>query len=166
MDHMSLSDELRKQLIESAAWGKAGITPRIDEEVETEETEEVEQIDERKKDWGMGKDERSRTDPGEEDYTTKKGKKKKSGKGRAFLKADTEHEDAEGAEELEEAVHVCPLCTSILDESIDEERILEHLDVVLGLVDRLSQMNEGDEDIDQVIDQTLEELLLGSDEEE
>ena len=28
MDHMKLSDELRQQLMESAAWGKAGITPR------------------------------------------------------------------------------------------------------------------------------------------
>jgi len=125
MDHMSLNDELRKQLIESAAWGKAGISPRLDETVETEETDAGEEYEE-----------------------------------------DSKHEDAEDAEELEEAVHVCPLCTSILDESIDEERILEHLDVVLGLVDRLSQLQEGEEDIDQVIDQTLEELLLGSDEEE
>ena len=145
MDHMSLNDELRKQLIESAAWGKAGITPRIDETVETEEVVEE---------------------------GTTKGKRRKTAR-RAYEKpevaqevAHTEHEDAEGAEELEEAVHVCPLCTSILDESIDEERILEHLDVVLGLVDRLSQLQEGDEDIDQVIDQTLQELLLGSEEEE
>ncbi len=79
----------------------------------------------------------------------------------------TEVEDAEDAEELEEAVaHVCPLCTSQLDESIDEERILEHLNVVLGLVDRLSQLNEGDEDIESVIDETIAELLLQDDEEE
>ena len=135
MDHMSLNDELRKQLIESAAWGKAGITPRIDEEVETEEVVE-------------------------EATTTTKGKVRKV--------AHTEYEDTEDTEdteELQEAIHVCPLCTSILDESIDENRIVEHLDVVLGLVDRLSQLQEGEEDIDQVIDQTLEELLLGSEEE-
>ena len=77
---------------------------------------------------------------------------------------DTEHDEEEG-EELEEAAHVCPLCVSQLDESIDEERILEHLNVVLGLVDRLSQLHEGDEDIESVIDETIAELLF-SDEEE
>ena len=39
MDHMKLSDELRNQLLENAAWGKAGITPVLSEEV-VEETEE------------------------------------------------------------------------------------------------------------------------------
>ena len=117
MDHMRLTDELRQQLLEAAAWGKADIKVSLNED--TDKEEEVEE----------------------------------------------EEEEAE-EEVVEEAIHVCPLCVSQLDESIDEERILEHLDVVLGLVDRLSQMNEGDEDIDQVIDQTLEELLLGSDEEE
>ena len=40
MDHMNLSDELRKQLLESAAWGKAGIKPQVTEDVDVEETEE------------------------------------------------------------------------------------------------------------------------------
>ena len=31
MNHMNLSDELRNQLLEAAAWGKAGITKRVDE---------------------------------------------------------------------------------------------------------------------------------------
>jgi len=76
-----------------------------------------------------------------------------------------ELEEAEEAEELEEGAHVCPLCVSQLDESIDEERILEHLNVVLGLVDRLSQLNEGDEDIESVIDETIAELLFADEEE-
>ena len=76
-----------------------------------------------------------------------------------------ELEEAEEAEELEEGAHVCPLCVSQLDESIDEERILEHLNVVLGLVDRLSQLNEGDEDIESVIDETIAELLFTDEEE-
>jgi len=76
-----------------------------------------------------------------------------------------EAEEAEEAEELEEGAHVCPLCVSQLDESIDEERILEHLNVVLGLVDRLSQLNEGDEDIESVIDETIAELLFADEEE-
>ena len=106
MDHMKLSDELRQQLMESAAWGKAGITPRLDEsQNEVEETEEAEEV-------------------------------------------------------VNEAAHVCPLCVSELYEAIDEERILEHLNVVVGLVDRLSQLNEGDEDVETVIDETIQELLF------
>jgi len=74
---------------------------------------------------------------------------------------EEETEEVEETEEaIEEAIHACPLCASQLDESIDEERLLEHLNVVMGLVDRLSQLNEGDEDIDAVIDETLSELLL------
>ena len=79
---------------------------------------------------------------------------------------DAEVAEVEDAEELEEAsAHVCPLCVSELDESIDEERILEHLNVVLGLVDRLSQLNEGDEDIESIIDETIAELLFADEEE-
>jgi len=77
-----------------------------------------------------------------------------------------ETEETEETEELEEASHVCPLCTSELSEEISEDSLLEHLDIVLGLVDRLSQMNEGDEDVDEVIDAALEEILLGSSVEE
>ena len=103
---MKLSDELRQQLMESAAWGKAGITPRLDEsQSEVEETEEAEEV-------------------------------------------------------VNEVAHVCPLCVSELYEAIDEERILEHLNVVVGLVDRLSQLNEGDEDVETVIDETIQELLF------
>ena len=111
MDHMKLSDELRQQLMESAAWGKAGISPLLSEE--------------------------------------------------------TVEEAVEAEEVVEEATaHVCPLCVSELPEAIDEERILEHLNVVVGLVDRLSQLNEGDEDIDTVIDETIAELLFQDSDEE
>jgi len=116
MDHMRLTDELRQQLLEAAAWGKADIKVTLNEDTDKEE--------------------------------------------------EVEEEEEEEAEEevVEEAIHVCPLCVSQLDEAIDEERILEHLDVVMGLVDRLSQLNEGDEDIDTVIDETLAELLLQDEE--
>ena len=112
MDHMKLSDELRKQLLESAAWGKAGIV--LSE--------------------GIVEEAAKREGP------------------REYLE--------------EEAVHVCPLCISQLDEEIDEESLLEHLNVVVGLVDRLSQLHEGDEDIETVIDETIEELLFPEFEEE
>jgi DNA repair exonuclease SbcCD ATPase subunit len=125
MDHMRLSDELRQQLLENAAWGKAGVTPRLDEAKHEEKAK-------------------------------KKAKKAETEE----MEESEEYEDAEYTEELEEAAHVCPLCTSQLDEAIDEERILEHLNVVVGLVDRLTQLQEGEEDIESVIDETLAELLF------
>ncbi len=119
MDHFRLSDELRQQLLENAAWGKAGVTPRLDEAKKEED------------------------------------KKEEGG-----------YKDAESSKELEEAVHVCPLCVSQLDGPLDEESILEHLNVVVGLVDRLTQLQEGEEDIESVIDETLAELLFQDLEEE
>jgi len=140
MDHMKLTDELRQQLMEAAVWKNDEIAARLDESSAVEETEEL------------------------EEKTSCGSKKKPKGKPTQVV-AHTEVEDGEDAEELEEAAHVCPLCVSQLDESIDEERILEHLNVVLGLVDRLSQLNEGDEDIESVIDETIAELLFADEEE-
>ena len=111
MDHMNLNDELRKQLLESAAWGKVGIDLK---------SSKVEQLEE-----------------------------------------GTSEEVVEEAE-----IHVCPLCTSQLSEAIDEDSLVEHLDVVMGLVDRLSQLNEGEEDVESVIDETLYDLLVGDNNEE
>ena len=130
MDHMKLSDELRKQLLESASWGKAGIT--LNEGVVEE---------------AMKPKKKAKKD--EEDEEAMEPKKK--------AKKEEVH--------CEEAVHVCPLCISQLDEAIDEESLLEHLNVVVGLVDRLSQLQEGDEDIETVIDETIEELLFPASEE-
>ena len=136
MDHMNLSDELRKQLLESAAWGKVGIDMTgweyLEEGSETEELEEG----------------------------TKKGGSRKTAR-----KAYEPSKQQQVAEEEEVEVHVCPLCTSQLSEAIDEDALVEHLDVVLGLVDRLSQLNEGEEDVESVIDETLYDLLVGDEEE-
>ena len=148
MDHYSLDDELRKQLIESAAWGKADITPRLDEEV----------IEEKKKDDGESKGDKGKDkdDPEAKDYEDggdRKGDESKTKKGKKDYEDDDKRKD-------EAVAHACPLCASELSEAIDEERILEHLNVVVGLVDRLSQLQEGDEDIDSVIDETIAQLLL------
>jgi len=129
MDHMKLSDELRKQLLESASWGKAGIT--LTEGVVEEAAKAV------KDDKAMEPKKKAKKDKKEEEEV-----------------------------HCEEAVHVCPLCISQLDEAIDEESLLEHLNVVVGLVDRLSQLQEGDEDIETVIDETIQELLFPASEEE
>jgi hypothetical protein len=159
MDHMKLTDELRQQLMEAAVWKDTEIAARLDESGEVEEaadgTQEV--VHPSGKKVTVTHKQAANRAKYAEGQMPKKPRREDS---------DTEYEDGEDAEELEEAVHVCPLCTSQLDESIDEERILEHLNVVLGLVDRLSQLNEGDEDIESVIDETIAELLLQDDEEE
>ncbi len=148
MDHYRLSDELRQQLLENAAWGKAGVAPRLDES---------EVIEEKKKKSCGSKSKRMKKDDDAPEMP----------KAEKMDYAHTEHEDAEGAEELAEAAHVCPLCVSQLDEAIDEERLLEHLNVVVGLVDRLTQLQEGEEgDIESIIDETLAELLFADDDED
>ena len=49
MDHMRLTDELRQQLLEAAAWGKADIKVTLNEGTsEEEEVEEVEEVEEPK----------------------------------------------------------------------------------------------------------------------
>ena len=135
MEHYTLSDELRKQLLENAAWGKADITPRLDEEASC-------------------------------DTKPAKGKKKNKPAKEMDGYEHTEVEDGEGAEELAEDLHVCPLCTSQLSEAIDEDALLEHLDMVTALMDRLSQLQEGDEDIEEVINQTILSVATGDLEDE
>ena len=156
MDHMKLTDELRQQLMEAAVWKNDEIAARLDESGAVEEaadgTQEVVHP--------SGKKTTVTHEQARNRAKYAKGKMPKK-----TVEDDTEFEDGEDAEELEEAAHVCPLCVSQLDESIDEERILEHLNVVLGLVDRLSQLNEGDEDIESVIDETIADILFADEEE-
>lgn len=154
MDHLKLSDELRQKLIESAAWGKAGVETRLDEGSEV-----IEEKKSMKSMKGM-KGKKAHPDEAQDKALISKMMKKK------MKEEDAEYDDEEDAEELAEELHICPLCTSQLEDSIDEDRILEHLDVVMGLVERLSQLQEGEEDVESVIDHTLAELLLLNDEED
>ena len=147
MQNFKLNDKFRDQLLESAAWSKIGIV--LSEAKVAEEALEEERLEE----------------------GTKKGKKRKTAR-KAYEEelparedAGTEY-DGDGEQLDEEAIHVCPLCTSQLDEAIDEERLVEHMDIVLGLVERLSSINEDEEDIDQVIEAALNDILLGDLEEE
>lgn len=140
----NLSDEFRKHLMESALWEKAGFTvERIDESVETEE----------RVTYGIDESQGGR-------------KRKPMAKMPKAENCSTEVEHDEDAEEISEAVHVCPLCVSQLEEPIDEERLVEHLDVVFGLADRLSQLNEGEEDVEEVIANALSDLLFDNEDED
>lgn len=152
MDNFRLTDEYRKTLLESAAWSKVGVT--LSEATEVVEEEEV--IEEAKKD----KDE----DKGKDKKKKKKDKDNGNGDDNGNGNGDDEDEDEKFVKE--ETAHVCPLCMSHLEEAIDEDSLIEHLDVVLGLVDRLSSLNEDEEDMDQVIDAALQDLLIGQSEAE
>lgn len=151
MDHMNLSDELRRQLLESAAWGKVGI--------DLGDWKNLEEGGARKGDKGKGK--RGRRDKDYSDGGERKGDESRT---HAGLDAGTEY-DGDGEQLDEQEIHICPLCTSQLAEAIDEDALVEHLDVVLGLIERLSQLNEGEEDVESVIDETLLDLLVGDEEE-
>lgn len=159
MDHVRLSDELRQKLIESAMWSKAGVETRLDESA----SEEV--IEEKKKGLppglkkAMKKKKKGHPDEAQDKKLIKKMMKKEEEK-EEKMDDSTEVEDGDDAEELAEETHVCPLCTSQLEEALEEDRLLEHLDVIMGLVERLSQLNEGEEDVEAVIDQTIKEILL------
>ena len=157
MQNFKLNDEFRDKLLESAAWGKCGITLS---ESKAQEAEEIQKPLEEDDDEENG-DSKA--------FGGKKGDKSKTKKGKDFEKKKKKKDDDEddnGDDDLEEAVHVCPLCISQLEEAIDEERLVEHMDVILGLIERLSALNEDEEEVDQVIDSALKDLLMSGLEQE
>jgi len=152
MQNFKLNDEFRDKLLESAAWGKCGITLS---ESKAQEAEEIQKPLEEDDDEENGD---SKAFGGKKGDKSKKKKKKK--------KDDDEDDNGDDDDDLEEAVHVCPLCISQLEEAIDEERLVEHMDVILGLIERLSALNEDEEEVDQVIDSALKDLLMSGLEQE
>ena len=75
------------------------------------------------------------------------------------------YENIQGEEQAEQDVHVCPLCTSIMAEPLEEERVLEHLEIVAHVIDRISQINESEEgDIVSIIEDCVREVLLENEE--
>lgn len=81
--------------------------------------------------------------------------------------ATAEVETTEEEEVIEEgAAHICPLCISPLEEAIEQERVLEHLELVAAVLDRLDQINESEEDLEAVIAECVRAILLENDEED
>jgi len=165
MQNFKLNDEFRDKLLESAAWGKCGINLSESKAQEAEEIQKpLEEDDDEEngdpKAFGGKKGDKSKTKKGK-DFEKKKKKKKKDND-----KDDNGDDNGDDDDDLEEAVHVCPLCISQLEEAIDEERLVEHMDVILGLIERLSALNEDEEDVDQVIDSALKDLLMSGLEQE
>ena len=49
-------------------------------------------------------------------------------------------------EQIEEAVeaHVCPLCESHLEEAISDERLAEHVDFMVGIINEMEDISDDD----------------------
>ena len=77
------------------------------------------------------------------------------------------NESSEAQEEAADEAHICPLCISQLDSAIEPERVLEHLEIVANVLDRLQQLNESEDvDIEQAIFEAVQEVLLANEQDE
>lgn len=65
------------------------------------------------------------------------------------------------AEAVNEEAHVCPLCESHLEAPISDDKLSEHIDLMIDIIDEMAQITEGDES-----DDDGEELAEESHEEE
>ena len=53
------------------------------------------------------------------------------------------------AEAVNEEAHVCPLCESHLEAPISDEKLSEHIDLMIDIIDEMAQLTEGDESEDE-----------------
>lgn len=64
------------------------------------------------------------------------------------VEAPAQVEETPAEEEtVNEEAHVCPLCESHLEAPISDEKLSEHLDLMIDIIDEMSQLTE-DEDAD------------------
>ena len=58
---------------------------------------------------------------------------------------ETQVEDSQ-EEQIEEAVeaHVCPLCESQLEEAISDEKLAEHVDFMVGIINEMEDISDDD----------------------
>jgi len=52
------------------------------------------------------------------------------------------------AEAVNEEAHVCPLCESHLEAPISDDKLSEHIDLMIDIIDEMAQLTEGDESED------------------
>jgi len=51
-------------------------------------------------------------------------------------------------EAVNEEAHVCPLCESHLEAPISDDKLSEHIDLMIDIIDEMAQLTEGDESED------------------
>jgi DNA repair exonuclease SbcCD ATPase subunit len=64
-------------------------------------------------------------------------------------------------EQVTEETHSCPLCESTLEESISDEKLTEHIEMMLGIINEMNDVTDEEleaieEEIDEVDDEQAE----------
>ena len=68
----------------------------------------------------------------------------------------------EPTEEVIEEAHVCPLCESELAEDISDDKLSEHIQMVLGMTQHIFESLEGEEGLDPIDEQDDEDEAIAS----
>jgi hypothetical protein len=76
-----------------------------------------------------------------------------------LTEGNTNGQDEEEVIEEEEEGHTCPLCASHLEEEIDEDSLVEHLSIVMGILERLETINEDTDEDGDLVDEVLNDIL-------
>jgi len=66
-------------------------------------------------------------------------------------------ESSDSDEDSETQTHTCPLCESTLEEDLSDERILEHLDSMMAVVNQVSEDSESNSEDEEVVEEEGEE---------
>jgi len=130
-DNIKVEESFIASLVKNAAWDAARVS--LVEKKDSGEKKGDEGAGKKKKDkpdftTDARKGDKSKTDPGEEDY-------EKASKG-----CPTD----EMYEEVDE--HMCPLCESVLDEALTDDQVVEHISKIQ---DALMSIEEEDEGLDE-----------------
>mgnify|MGYP003111503174 CR=1 FL=1 len=138
-EHIKVEESYVDALINNAAWGAAKV--KLDEAALSPAQKQLDTD-------GDGKIE------GEDLAKLRKKKDKK------------EAMDPKKAEKQEESVeeHTCPLCESVLEEELSDERIYEHVNDILEAVQTLEEAAHDDDDkVEEEEEEEVEEAAMGDD---
>lgn len=77
--------------------------------------------------------------------------------------AAVEAEEEVETEEVNEETHSCPLCESSLESPISDEKLTEHIEMMLGIINEMNDITDEEleaieEEIDEVADDDEEEV--------
>jgi len=137
-EHIKVEESYVDALINNAAWGAAKV--KLDEAALSPAQKQLDKD-------GDGKIE------GEDLAKLRKKKDKKADK-------------PEAPEKQEESVeeHTCPLCESVLEEELSDERIYEHVNDILEAVQTLEEAADADDDkVEEEEEEEVEEAAMGDD---
>jgi DNA repair exonuclease SbcCD ATPase subunit len=68
---------------------------------------------------------------------------------------EAQAEESEEVEQVTEETHTCPLCESELAEDISDEKLTEHIEMMLGIINEMSDIT--DEELEAIEEEVNEE---------